>query len=147
MWSVSLVCAFGWQIPLRQITHKWLKLRTDDINFVLNNITENTKTNGKTIFNKEIYPLPILFIYTDAMMHAIATTESVYPGIQLTEKLIPATNPNAFEVYFKGTNHMSVTDLPLVSPFLVNIICGTHYTTFRRTSKVTGFLGRSSEQT
>ena len=162
------------------ITHKWLKLRTDDINFVLNTITENTKTkspsgvyelidtnkiglfghslggaasaqlgrerrdidavididgsligeqveciNGKTIFNKEIYPLPILFIYTDAMMHAIATTESVYPGIQLPEKLIPATNPNAFEVYFKGTNHMSVTDLPLVSPFLVNIICGT----------------------
>ena len=58
-------------------------------------------------------------------MHAIATTESVYLGIQLPEKLIPATNPNAFEVYFKGTNHMSVTDLPLVSPFLVKIICGT----------------------
>ncbi len=162
------------------ITHKWLKLRTDDISFVLDTIIENTKTgspgvvydlidtgkiglfghslggaasaqlgrersdidavididgsligeeldfiDGKHIFNKEIYPLPILFINTDAMVQAIAMTESVYPGIELPEKLIPATNPNAFEVHYKGTNHMSVTDLSLISPFLVSIICDT----------------------
>ncbi len=162
------------------ITHKWLRLRTDDINFVLNTIIENTKAkshggvyelidiseiglfghslggaasaqlgrercdidavididgsligeeldyvDGNHVYNNEIYPLPILCIYTDAMMQAIDKTESAYPGIKLPEKLIPATNPNAYKVYFEGTNHMSVTDLPLISPFLVNIICGT----------------------
>ncbi len=44
------------------------------------------------------------------------------PDIIIPQKLISATVPNAYEVYIAGTIHMSLTDLPLASPFLVNMI-------------------------
>ena len=37
-------------------------------------------------------------------------------------KHIIATAPQAYEVHLAGTNHMSFTDLPLISPLLVNMI-------------------------
>jgi hypothetical protein len=40
----------------------------------------------------------------------------------IASKKILATSPQAFEVDFAGTNHMSLTDLPLVSPALVTVI-------------------------
>lgn len=43
-------------------------------------------------------------------------------NIVLPQKLISATAPKSFKVYFAGTNHMSLTDLPLSSPFLVSLI-------------------------
>jgi hypothetical protein len=47
------------------------------------------------------------------------------PNIEIPQKLIAATAPNAYEVYFAGTDHFSVTDLPIVSPFLVKMINGS----------------------
>ena len=44
------------------------------------------------------------------------------PNIVIPQKLISATSPKAYEVYISGTNHLSLTDLPLLSPFLVNMI-------------------------
>ena len=35
---------------------------------------------------------------------------------------VTATAPNAYEVHLAGTDHMSVTDLPLISPFFISII-------------------------
>ena len=161
-----------------KLDHKWLKLRTDDMNFVLDTIIKNAKeqgseqvykhidtakiglmghslggaasvqlgrerndisavidldgsmigevldyVDGKPIINKEIYPIPILSLYTDAMKQAMASVTD--PSIVLAEKLIPDTAPNAYEVYFAGTNHFSVTDLPLFSPILVKMINGS----------------------
>jgi hypothetical protein len=35
---------------------------------------------------------------------------------------ITASAPQAFEVHLTGTDHQSLTDLPLVSPFLVSVM-------------------------
>jgi dienelactone hydrolase len=79
--------------------------------------------DGLPVANPEAYPVPILGIFTDAMKQALASVEDTKAVI--AEKQVFATAPEAFQVYFKGTNHMSVTDLPLVSPFLVDVINGT----------------------
>ena len=44
------------------------------------------------------------------------------PNDVIAVKHIVATDPQAYEVHLIGTNHMSFTDLPLISPFLVNLI-------------------------
>ena len=38
------------------------------------------------------------------------------------QQKVTASAPDAYEVHFAGTNHMSLTDLPLVSPLLVRMI-------------------------
>ncbi len=161
-----------------QIEQKWLKLRTDDMNFVIGTIIENTKDNGtekvyqlidtgkiglighslggaasaqlgrerkdiaavvnldadllgeevdfvegKPVINHEIYPVPLLSIYSDTMKKLMASVTD--PDTVIPQKLISATAPDAYEVYIAGTNHMSLTDLPLVSPFFVNMINGS----------------------
>lgn len=161
-----------------KLAQKWLKVRTEDMNFVLDTIIKNAKDNGsdevyqiintdkiglmghslggaasaklgrerhdigavinldadllgeyvdfvdgKEVVNKEIYPVPILSIYTDTMKQAIASVTD--PDIVIPQKLISASAPKAYEVYIEGTNHMSLTDLPLFSPFLVKMICGS----------------------
>jgi hypothetical protein len=158
-----------------QLEQKWLKLRTDDMNFVLDTIIKNAKDNstekvyqlidaskiglighslggaasaklgrerkdiaavinldgdllgeevdfvdGKPVINHKIYPVPLLSIYTDTMKKLMDSVTD--PDIVIPQKLISATAPNAYEVYIAGTDHMSLTDLPLVSPFLVNMI-------------------------
>lgn len=79
--------------------------------------------DGKYVVNDKIYPVPILSIYSDTMKQAMARITD--PNIVIPNKLISATAPKAYEVYIGGTNHMSLTDLPLVSPFLVNMINGS----------------------
>ncbi|MEK4509738.1 acetylhydrolase [Paenibacillus anaericanus] len=158
-----------------ELTHKWLEVRTQDMNFVLDTIIENTKntdsdevyqlidTNkiglmghslggaasaqvgrdrddvravinldgdllgenvdfrgGKYVINDKIYPLPILNIYTDDMMKLFAAAHDA--GYIDANTLILDTAPKAFMVNIKGTNHMSLTDLPLFSPMLVSMI-------------------------
>lgn len=39
--------------------------------------------------------------------------------------VISATAPESYEVFLAGTNHMSLTDLPLLSPFLTDMIMGS----------------------
>jgi len=158
-----------------KLAHKWLKIRTQDMNFVLDTIIKNAKedatskvyklidtdkigllghslggaasaqlgrerhdidavinldsdlfgeelgyVNGKYVINHKIYPVPILSIYTDAMKQLMDRVTD--PNIVIPQKLISATSPKAYEVYISGTNHLSLTDLPLLSPFLVNMI-------------------------
>lgn len=79
--------------------------------------------DGKYVINDKIYPVPLLSIYTDTMKQLMAGVTD--PNVIIPQKLISATAPKAYEVYIAGTNHMSLTDLPLVSPFLVNMINGS----------------------
>lgn len=161
-----------------KLEQKWMKVRTEDMNFVLDTIIKYAKdsssnkvyqlidtdkiglighslggaasaqlgrergdinavinldadllgeyvgfVDGKPVVNHTIYSVPILSIYTNTMKQAFASVTD--PDIVLPQKLISATAPEAFEVYFAGTNHMSVTDLPLFSPFLVKMINGS----------------------
>jgi Predicted dienelactone hydrolase len=163
-----------------KLEQKWLKLRTDDMNFVLDTLIKNAKnsssgpvyqlidtskiglfghslggaasvqlgrersdikavinldadllgeqvgfTNGKPVINDKIYPVPMLSIYSDTMKQLMASAAASNPNIELPQKRISATGHDAYEVYLTGTNHMSLTDLPLVSPFLVNMINGS----------------------
>lgn len=161
-----------------KLEQKWMKVRTEDMNFVIDTIIKNTEddgsdqvyhlidtdkigllghslggavgvqlgrerddidavinldgdllgecvdfVDGKYVINDEIYPVPILGIYTDTMKQLYDSVTD--PDFVIPQKLILATAPNAYEIYIAGTNHMSLTDLPLFSPFLVNMICGS----------------------
>jgi dienelactone hydrolase len=161
-----------------KLEKKWLKVRTEDMNFVLDTIIKNTKednndkvyslidtskiglighslggaasvqlgrersdinavinldadllgeytafNNGKFEVNQNIYPIPLLSIYSDDMKRLFEKVTD--ENIILPQKLISATAPKSFEIYFQGTNHMSLTDLPLSSPFLVRMLSGS----------------------
>lgn len=79
--------------------------------------------DGKYVINDEIYPVPLLNICTDDMKQLYANITD--PDFVIPKNLILATAPKAYEIYISGTNHMSLTDLPLFSPFLVNMISGS----------------------
>ncbi len=76
--------------------------------------------NGKYVMNDKIYPVPLLNILTDTTEKLIAAVPDANAIVAV--KHVTATSPNAYEVYLAGTDHMSVTDLPLISPFFVSII-------------------------
>lgn len=76
--------------------------------------------NGKTVLNNTVYPVPILNLLTDALALPIAKVSDAKDTIAVEH--VTATDPNAFEVHLAGTNHFSVTDMPLISPTLVWLI-------------------------
>ncbi|WP_462411555.1 alpha/beta hydrolase family protein [Neobacillus sp. Marseille-QA0830] len=161
-----------------ELEQKWLKLRTDDINFVIDSIKQKADDQAsdvvyrlidtneiglighslggaaaaelgrdrddiaavinldadllgetlavkddKPVINKEVYPVPLLSIYTDTMKNLMDNVKE--PDIVLPQQYISDTASDAYEVYIKGTNHLSLTDLPIVSPFLANMINGS----------------------
>lgn len=77
-------------------------------------------TDGKYVMNDKVYPVPLLNILTDTTERLIAAVPNAQDVVAV--KHVTATAPNAFEVHLEGTDHMSVTDLPLVSPFFVSVI-------------------------
>lgn len=158
-----------------KLEQKWIKLRTTDINFVLDTILTQAKetgsdpvyqlidtekiglmghslggessaqvarerndiaavinldadlageyldfVDGKRIMNDKVYPVPILTIFADDLVRLLAAIPDANTVIAV--KHVTATAPNAYEVHLAGTDHMSLTDLPLVSPFLVSMI-------------------------
>ena len=47
----------------------------------------------------------------------------LWEPLSCLSRLLPRSSSlQAYEVHLAGTNHMSFTDLPLISPFLVNLI-------------------------
>jgi dienelactone hydrolase len=73
--------------------------------------------NGSEVLNDKPYPVPILNIYTDDMARAMDKIPNASEIVAAKHAI--TTSPHGFEVHFTGTNHLSVTDLPLVSPFFV----------------------------
>ena len=76
--------------------------------------------DGKYVMNDKVYPVPILTILADDLVRLIAAIPDAKDVVAV--KHVTATAPNAFEVHLAGTDHMSLTDVPLVMPFLVSII-------------------------
>ena len=76
--------------------------------------------SGKWTLNETPYPVPLLNIFSDTLerlMDAIPDSDKV-----IAVKHIIATVPQAYAIHLMGTDHMSFTDLPLVSPALVRTI-------------------------
>jgi dienelactone hydrolase len=76
--------------------------------------------DGKYVMNDKVYPVPILTIYSDDMVRLMAAVKN--PNDVIAVKHVTASASKAYEIHIAGTNHMSLTDLPLVSPFLVSMI-------------------------
>lgn len=76
--------------------------------------------NGKYVMEDSAFPVPILTILTDDLVRLIDAIPDANTVVAV--KHVSATAPQAYEVYIAGTDHMSLTDLPLVSPLLVSMI-------------------------
>jgi dienelactone hydrolase len=79
-----------------------------------------TYVDGKYSMNDKVYPVPILTIFSDVLEQLIDAVPDATTVVAV--KHVTATAPKAFEVYLSGTDHMSLTDVPLVSPLLVSMI-------------------------
>ena len=67
----------------------------------------------------EPYPVPLLHIYSQYLYdNGILTDDGEY----FENRLVSATAPASYEVVFRGAQHMSLTDLALVSPVLANAL-------------------------
>ncbi|WP_042348117.1 alpha/beta hydrolase family protein [Bacillus massiliigorillae] len=159
---------------LFELNQKWMKLRTDDMNFVINTILEKAKSDNKPtyqcintekigvfghsmggaasvwlgrerndiravvnidapffselIYKKEIddyvasseaYTTPLLNIYSDDVWRQLESNSTYVANKPNNEQL-----KEAYTVHFKGAKHLSLTDLPLFSPILANILQG-----------------------
>jgi dienelactone hydrolase len=79
--------------------------------------------DGKYVMNDTVYPVPILNILTESMTRLIDAIPDANTIVAV--KHVSASAPNAYEVHITGTDHQSLTDLPLVSPFFVSMITGS----------------------
>ncbi len=79
--------------------------------------------DGKKVLNDQPYPVSILNIFSDDMAHGLDAIPNVSDVVAAEHILLSA--PHGHDVRLKGTNHFSVTDLPLVSPFFVSLLRGS----------------------
>lgn len=69
--------------------------------------------NGEYTVNTAPYPAPLLHIYSQYLYdNGIEKNDREY----FVNRLVSATAPASFEVVFRGAQHLSLTDLSLVSP-------------------------------
>jgi pimeloyl-ACP methyl ester carboxylesterase len=74
---------------------------------------ENVFGDGKEAYSRDTYTKPILCFWSDLLYQGISNMG----GFPFLNKAA-----SAYEVHIKGTNHMSYTDLPYLSPFLNNVL-------------------------
>ncbi|WP_066389865.1 alpha/beta hydrolase family protein [Neobacillus mesonae] len=156
------------------LIQKWMKLRTDDMNFVIDTILNKAKSDNNPIYQhintdkigvfghsmgaassvwlsrerndidafvnidapffseldykKEVdsfvasskdFTAPLLNIYSDDVWGQLESN-SLYAANKLNNE----TFKDAYTVHFKGAKHLSLTDLPLFSPILANVLQG-----------------------
>ena len=72
------------------------------------------------VAKRESYKTPILNIYSDQVWVQLedGTSTGVYAGNKIADQICS----QSYTVHFKGTKHLSLTDLSLVSPFLTNLL-------------------------
>ena len=157
-----------------ELIQKWMKLRTDDMNFVLDSILERAKSDNNSLYqhintekiglfghsmggaasvwlggerkdidavvnidapffselvyqkdiddfvaSTEDYTTPLFNIYSDDVWGQL-DSNSTYAANKLNSEQFK----EAYTTHFKGAKHLSLTDLPLVSPILANILQG-----------------------
>lgn len=83
--------------------------------------------DGKEVLNHSLFPVPIMTLLSEDMAQRIAAIPNADERVAV--QYISATAPQAYEIVFPGTNHMSFTDLPLVSPLLASLLNGSVHST------------------
>ena len=79
--------------------------------------------DGKEVLNDSPYPVPILTILSDELTRRIDAIPNANDVVAV--KHVDATAPQAYEIHFAGTNHMSFTDLAVMSPLLTSLLNGS----------------------
>ena len=74
------------------------------------------------VATKEQYNTPVLNIYSDQVWVQLkdGTNTGVYAGNKISDQICT----EVYDVYLKGTKHLTLTDLSIVSPFLTNLLNG-----------------------
>ena len=76
--------------------------------------------NEDFVWNEESYPVPVLNIYSDSSWDRLYE----WPQYEANVKLLECPGEDAFNVYIRGSGHLSLTDLALSSPFFTRILNG-----------------------
>lgn len=76
--------------------------------------------NGEFVFTDEVYPMPVLNVYSDSSWSQLA----YWPQYAKNAALLDSTEATAFNIHINGAGHLSLTDLSLTSPFLSRILSG-----------------------
>lgn len=76
--------------------------------------------NGAEVLNDKPYPVPILNLYADDMKRGLDDIPNAQDVVASEHVL--TTAPHGHDVYLPGTNHFSLTDLALASPFMVSMM-------------------------
>lgn len=74
--------------------------------------------DGVVLFNEESYDTPLLSVESEIHHESLGEYEEV--GAIYVNSYVIDNASEGFEVYFKDTDHMNFTDLPLISPFLAS---------------------------
>lgn len=74
------------------------------------------------VASREQYDIPILNIYSDQVWVQLhdGTDTGFYAGNKISDQICK----ESYDVYLKGTKHLTLSDLSLVSPFLTHLIDG-----------------------
>ncbi|WDQ31291.1 alpha/beta hydrolase [Paenibacillus marchantiae] len=157
-----------------ELTQKWITLRTDDMDFVMDTILEQAVQNKDPVYERidiqkigvfghsmggaasvalgrerddidavvnidapffselsydeaanelsvksEVYTIPLLNIYSDDVWVQLDSSSSY-----IANKISNENFKGAYTVHFKGAKHLSLTDLPLFSPILADLLQG-----------------------
>ena len=70
------------------------------------------------VFNPDIYPVPVLNVYSDSGWEILDKRPQYEKNIQMLE----GDNPQVHNLYIPGSGHLSLTDFVLTSPFLTQIL-------------------------
>ncbi|CQR52454.1 alpha/beta hydrolase family protein [Paenibacillus riograndensis] len=160
-----------------ELNQKWMKLRTDDMDFVMDTILEQAEQKKDSVYERintqkigvfghsmggsasvalsrkrddidavvnidapfyselvydkvtneltaksEAYTIPLLNVYSDDVWIQLDSNSSYLPYI--ANRISNINFKGAYNVHFKGAKHLSLTDLPLFSPILANLLQG-----------------------
>ncbi len=78
--------------------------------------------DGRNVMRDTPYPVPILSILADDLVRPIEAIPD-YKDTVAVER-VSASAPHAYLVHIQGTDHLSVTDVPIISPFLHDLLIG-----------------------
>ncbi len=102
-----------------------LSRERDDIDAVVNidapffSELKYDKVTDEITAKSEAYTIPLLNLYSDDVWIQLDSSP-VYAANQLSNEAFKG----AYTVHFKGAKHLSLTDLPLFSPILANLLQG-----------------------
>jgi dienelactone hydrolase len=79
-------------------------------------------SSDEMVATKELYDTPILNIYSDQVWVQLkdGTDTGTYAGNKISDQICT----ESYDVYLKGTKHLTLTDLSLTSPFLTDMLNG-----------------------